>query len=426
MSGKPRQIEIKDEDKRLVSGWASVSVLDKEGDIVPVSELKRSMLTLMDRGGHIIYGHSNKPVGKILQWEVKEHPDTKALGIHFIAKIFSDYPVDDIVWEKIKKGELTGFSIGATAREEKKVLKDDSTGLPKEVGILRDLSLMEVSVVEEPANPLALVDEVNYVAKGDAAMNELESEAEKIPEKRAEELEDASTPDDFEKAVELLDVHKDRSKWINPDGTFKNGFEGCVEWAMAPKSEGGYGLDSEERARALCAYIGRKAGKIKGYVDESEVEEALKELEVHKDRSRWINPDGSFKGGFEGCVRWAMASPKVGGKGLSEERARKLCAYIGRKAGKIPGDKGSEAESISSEVRKLASDVRKQFEKTANYVKFLKSRIDLKKALRDVRKPFGKWQSFDDCVRDMKSQGYNDESAKRICGSLQAKLGESE
>jgi len=36
--------------------------------------------------------------------------------------------------------------------------------------------------------------------------------------------------------------------------------------------------------------------------------------------------------------------------------------------------------------------------------------------------PFGKWKSFEDCVRDFVSQGKSEEQAKRICGALQARL----
>lgn len=38
----------------------------------------------------------------------------------------------------------------------------------------------------------------------------------------------------------------------------------------------------------------------------------------------------TFPGGFDGCMKVQM------GKGLSKESAQKLCAYIGRRAGKIP------------------------------------------------------------------------------------------
>ncbi len=37
--------------------------------------------------------------------------------------------------------------------------------------------------------------------------------------------------------------------------------------------------------------------------------------------------------------------------------------------------------------------------------------------------PFGKWRDFDACVSDYKGQGKTEDSAKKICGDLQAKLG---
>ncbi|MEM1801101.1 MAG: hypothetical protein QXF58_05115, partial [Desulfurococcaceae archaeon] len=57
--------------------------------------------------------------------------------------------------------------------------------------------------------------------------------------------------------------------------------------------------------------------------------------------------------------------------------------------------------------------------------KAMSSMLDIEKAISEVEelmKPFGKWENFQDCVDDMKSKGYDEESAKRICGSLQAKL----
>ena len=58
----------------------------------------------------------------------------------------------------------------------------------------------------------------------------------------------------------------------------------------------------------------------------------LGQLEKAKsERSAYINKDGTFKGGFKGCERYQMNV-----KGLAKENATKLCAFIGRKAGKIP------------------------------------------------------------------------------------------
>ena len=50
-----------------------------------------------------------------------------------------------------------------------------------------------------------------------------------------------------------------------------------------------------------------------------------------KPRSRYLNPDNTFVGGFKGCVAYQMEH-----EGHSRERAEKICAYIGRRAGKIP------------------------------------------------------------------------------------------
>ena len=50
--------------------------------------------------------------------------------------------------------------------------------------------------------------------------------------------------------------------------------------------------------------------------------------------SKYMNPDGTFKklegSAFKMCVMHQMEV-----KGLKQENAQKLCAYIGRKAGKI-------------------------------------------------------------------------------------------
>lgn len=47
-------------------------------------------------------------------------------------------------------------------------------------------------------------------------------------------------------------------------------------------------------------------------------------------RKKYMNKDGTFKGGFDGCVE--MFSKCC--KGVKDPDA--LCAYIGKKAGKIP------------------------------------------------------------------------------------------
>ena len=78
---------------------------------------------------------------------------------------------------------------------------------------------------------------------------------------------------------------KQRSKFINPDGSFKKGFDGCVDYQMKTQ-----GLDRES-AEKLCAYIGRKAGKIK---KQAEAEYADKPSLPGGEYEAVQNPDGSW------------------------------------------------------------------------------------------------------------------------------------
>lgn len=69
----------------------------------------------------------------------------------------------------------------------------------------------------------------------------------------------------------------------------------------------------------------------------SPVEAAALEDHLKANKTGDVSKSGEFVGGFAGCVVHFQ------GKGLSKESATKLCAYIGRKAGKI-NQEGEEAD----------------------------------------------------------------------------------
>lgn len=67
-------------------------------------------------------------------------------------------------------------------------------------------------------------------------------------------------------------------------------------------------------------------------LEELEAQEKIRlELLQKAEKSPYINPDGTFTGGFKGCVAHFTEE-----KGYTEEHATKMCAYLGREAGKIP------------------------------------------------------------------------------------------
>ncbi len=69
-----------------------------------------------------------------------------------------------------------------------------------------------------------------------------------------------------------------------------------------------------------------------------------------------VNDNGTFKAGFDGCVK------HMEGQGKTAESAAKLCAYIGRKAGKIKSDspvKKEEAPVVEENKTKPNYGVKK-------------------------------------------------------------------
>ena len=164
---KPKQYpkdEILNEDDRLARSWFSIEVRDKQGDIVPIDELKRVMNVWMRRGAPMSDQHTNRVIGKGLNWQVKEHPETKMEGVLIDYQIFKDYSIDDQVWDDIKSGRRKGLSLGGRATK-KAVMKDDEwTGMPGKY--LKGLELYEIAPVDEPANQFAYNTDINYLAKG--------------------------------------------------------------------------------------------------------------------------------------------------------------------------------------------------------------------------------------------------------------------
>jgi hypothetical protein len=155
---------VKDENTRLVEGFANVEVLDRQSDIVPTETMFKAMLGYMERGGIILLGHENKPVGKVVQWGVERLP-SGVEGIHIIASIHTGTGLGDAAWAMLKDKQITGFSIGGVATETSRFKDKSAAG-----GIARELSeieLNEISLVQIPANPLAVVEQMSMAKEMD-------------------------------------------------------------------------------------------------------------------------------------------------------------------------------------------------------------------------------------------------------------------
>ncbi len=110
--------DLKKESREFTS-WGSVEVVDSQGDKIPMEDLKQKMPIVMRRGGVIMYGHSNRHVGRLTKYNFQNKDvDGEAVpGILLDGQIFNDYKIDDMAWEAIqlaKANDLPVMSLGAT------------------------------------------------------------------------------------------------------------------------------------------------------------------------------------------------------------------------------------------------------------------------------------------------------------------------
>ncbi len=152
----------KAEQRRLFSGWGTVSIVDRQNDYIDVLKEFRDagvMEKMMERGAPVIDSHQNHVVGRIISYDYKIAPSGRP-GLYLTAEIFKNYPSDDDVWQSILNKEYTGFSLGGKAQNKDSVCTIDGCH-----NNLTGIESWEWSIVSTPANQEAVIDSVNKLAK---------------------------------------------------------------------------------------------------------------------------------------------------------------------------------------------------------------------------------------------------------------------
>jgi hypothetical protein len=146
-------IDMIKREERIVSGIATADNIDKSGDIV---EFSASLEAFKNWGGNIREMHHPIAVGKAISYEPVEIESEdgekyKAIKVSaYISKGAQD------TWEKILDGTLQAFSIGGKIMEKAESTEKMFRGRP--VNIIKKYTLGELSLVDNPANALAIVD----------------------------------------------------------------------------------------------------------------------------------------------------------------------------------------------------------------------------------------------------------------------------
>ena len=161
-----------DKDRRIVSGFASLDNIDKQDDIV-ASEA--SMDAFARFRGNIREMHQPSAVGKMVSFKEDKYFDPESKKFYkgvFVSAYISKGAND--AWEKVLDGTYTGFSIGGRMNKWDDAYDEKSD---KTIRVIKEYDLVELSLVDSPANQFAnivsveKVDGVNVI-KGDETVLE--------------------------------------------------------------------------------------------------------------------------------------------------------------------------------------------------------------------------------------------------------------
>ena len=136
-------------EKRTVSGFATLDNVDQTGDVVT---MEASIKAFENFRGNIREMHSSNAVGKMISFKPETYYDAKSQ--EFYNGVYVDAYVSkgaQDTWEKVLDGTLTGFSIGGKIIESDNEV-NKATG--KATRFIKDYSLLELSIVDSPANEL--------------------------------------------------------------------------------------------------------------------------------------------------------------------------------------------------------------------------------------------------------------------------------
>jgi hypothetical protein len=158
-----------DVERRTVSGFATLDNVDKQSDIVTT---EASLNAFQKFRGNIREMHQPTAVGKMVAFKEDKYfdPETKKFYNGVYVSAYVSKGAQD-TWEKVLDGTLSGFSIGGRMNKW-----DDGYDekLESKIRIIKDYDLVELSLVDNPANQFANILSVEKVdgvdiIKGDLA-----------------------------------------------------------------------------------------------------------------------------------------------------------------------------------------------------------------------------------------------------------------
>src|SRR6478609_1120041 len=151
-----------DKENRLVSGFATLDNVDTSDDVVTAEASKGAFTSFR---GNVREMHQPIAAGRVVDFQEEEffHDGEFYRGI-FVTTYVSKGAQD--TWEKVLDGTLSGFSIGGNITDQETKFVKDAGPNGKNIRFIKGYDLVELSLVDNPANQLANVFSVVKNAEG--------------------------------------------------------------------------------------------------------------------------------------------------------------------------------------------------------------------------------------------------------------------
>ena len=139
-----------DIERRIVSGFATLDNVDKQADIVTA---EASVSAFSKFRGNIREMHGPLAVGKMVSFKEDKYfdPETKKMYNGVFVSAYVSKGAQD-TWEKVLDGTLSGFSIGGKMNNWDDAYDEK---MAKQIRIIKEYDLVELSLVDNPANQFA-------------------------------------------------------------------------------------------------------------------------------------------------------------------------------------------------------------------------------------------------------------------------------
>lgn len=157
-----------DAEARTVSGFATMDNIDTHGDIIPAEASSKAFARWR---GNLREMHAPVAVGKVLGFTEEEFYDAESDKMYrgiFVSAYVSKGAED--TWQKVLDGTLTGFSIGGKVLADEEKFERSADGTGRQVRYITDYEMVELSLVDNPANQLCNIFSIVKNADGQSFM----------------------------------------------------------------------------------------------------------------------------------------------------------------------------------------------------------------------------------------------------------------